>query len=159
MFVYFLYGVILCAVSPRPEPLPLALIRVHYGYWSCTDLATCYFVNPPQSKQRSSHATHRQNHFNHRWCIRYWAGSGQAVFTASKVAVRFYTEALRRHLHIIQSPIKIFELLPPLVATDMAAGFESGAISPEKLVHGLIAGLKNDTTTIRVGMTKIMHLR
>ena len=81
-----------------------------------------------------------------------------ATYSASKVAVRFYTEALRRHLRIIHSPVQVFELLPPLVATDMAEGFKSGAISPEKLVNGLIAGLKNDTPTIRVGMTKIMHL-
>ena len=48
--------------------------------------------------------------------------------------------------------------MPPLVATDMAEGFEDAAISPEKLVKGLIAGLKNDTYTIRVGATKMMYV-
>lgn len=79
-------------------------------------------------------------------------------YSSSKVAVRFYTEALRRHLTLINSPVKVFELLPPLVATDMTEGFEAGAISPEKLVSGLVAGLKNDTYTIRVGMTKTLHI-
>lgn len=82
-----------------------------------------------------------------------------ASYSASKVAVRFYTEALQRHLKLINSPVKVFELLPPLVATDMAGSFEQGgAITPEKLVNGLVAGLKNDTYTIRVGMSKFMHI-
>ena len=81
-----------------------------------------------------------------------------ASYSASKVATRFYTEALQRHLKLINSSVKVFELLPPLVATDMAEGFESGAITPEKLVNGLVAGLKKNTYTIRVGMSKIMHI-
>ena len=79
------------------------------------------------------------------------------TYAATKVALRFYTESLRHHLEILNSSVKVFELLPPLVATDMADGMPAKAISPEKLVNGLIAGLKEDKYTIRVGDTKVIY--
>ena len=40
----------------------------------------------------------------------------------------------------------------------MADGIEAKAISPETLVKGLIAGLKKDNYTIRVGDTKAIYI-
>ncbi len=82
----------------------------------------------------------------------------EPTYSASKVALRFYTESLRRHLQILNSHIKVFELLPPLVATDMAAGFNTKTITPEKLVKALIVGIKKDQLTIRVGDTKVIYI-
>jgi uncharacterized oxidoreductase len=79
------------------------------------------------------------------------------TYSATKVALRFYTESLRNHLQILKSKVKVFELLPPLVSTDMTDGFEAKAISPEKLIKGLIKGLKKDSYTIRVGDTKLIY--
>ncbi len=80
------------------------------------------------------------------------------TYSASKAAVRFYTEALRDHLQIIGSRIKIFELLPPLVKTNMSEGMEGKSITPDVLIDALIKGLKNNTYTIRVGDTKAIYL-
>jgi uncharacterized oxidoreductase len=82
----------------------------------------------------------------------------EPTYSASKVALRFYTESLRKHLQILNSSIKVFELLPPLVATDMAASFDAKAITPESLVKALIAGIKKDQFTIRVGDTKLIYI-
>lgn len=82
----------------------------------------------------------------------------EATYSASKVALRFYTETLRKHLQVQNSPIKVFELLPPLVATEMTAGRNDKKLSPEKLVNALIAGLKKDQYTIRVGDTKPVYI-
>ncbi len=79
------------------------------------------------------------------------------TYSATKVALRFYTESLRKHLQLLNSKIKVFELLPPLVATDMADGFDAKAITPEYLVKSLIAGLKKNQLTIRVGDTKLIY--
>ncbi len=81
-----------------------------------------------------------------------------ATYSASKVALRFYTQTLRSHLKILKSKVKVFELLPPLVATEMADGFEGQAISTEKLVDGLINGLHRNHFTIRVGATKMLYM-
>ncbi|AXF85548.1 Bile acid 7-dehydroxylase 2 [Ephemeroptericola cinctiostellae] len=79
------------------------------------------------------------------------------TYAASKAAVRFYTESLRNHLKIIDGSVKVFELLPPLVATDMAEGMPAKAISPETLVNHLISGLKKNQYVIRVGDTKVIY--
>jgi uncharacterized oxidoreductase len=79
------------------------------------------------------------------------------TYSASKSAVRFYTDSLRDHLQILKSTVKVFELSPPLVATAMAEGLDAKAITPEKLVNELIKGLKANTYKIRVGDTKAVY--
>ncbi len=80
------------------------------------------------------------------------------TYSASKAAVRFYTECLREHLRILGSNVKVFELLPPVVATEMSDGLDAKAITPEQLVSALIAGIKKDKFTIRVGDTKLIYI-
>jgi uncharacterized oxidoreductase len=81
----------------------------------------------------------------------------EATYSASKVALRFYTETLRRHLEILNTNVKVFELLPPVVATEMTAGRTDKKMTPEKVVQALVAGLKNEQFTIRVGTTKLLY--
>ncbi|OQP59997.1 short-chain dehydrogenase [Niastella vici] len=82
----------------------------------------------------------------------------EATYSASKVALRFYTETLRKHLEVLNSNVKVFELLPPVVATDMTAARNDKKVTPENLVKSLIAGLKNERFTIRVGDTKLLYI-
>ncbi|BDU26652.1 SDR family NAD(P)-dependent oxidoreductase [Flavobacterium sp. GSB-24] len=79
------------------------------------------------------------------------------TYSASKAAVRFYTEALRDHLQIIGSQLKVFELLPPLVKTNLSENMEGKSITPDVLIDALIKAIKNDTYTIRVGDTKAIY--
>ncbi len=81
----------------------------------------------------------------------------EPTYSATKVALHFYTEALREHLRILKSNVKVFELLPPVVATEMTADRENKKISPEKLVKELIEGLKKDKYIIRVGDSKVLY--
>jgi uncharacterized oxidoreductase len=80
------------------------------------------------------------------------------TYSASKAAVRFYTESLREHLRISGSNVRVFELLPPVVATEMTDGLDAKAITPEELVKALIDGIKKDKFTIRVGTTKLIYI-
>ncbi|WP_296145190.1 SDR family NAD(P)-dependent oxidoreductase [uncultured Flavobacterium sp.] len=82
----------------------------------------------------------------------------EATYSASKAALAFYTKSLREHLQIINSKVKVFELLPPVVDTEMTARRNNKKISTEELVKGLIAGLKKDQYTIRVGDTKLVYI-
>jgi uncharacterized oxidoreductase len=81
----------------------------------------------------------------------------EATYSASKTALAFYTQTLRAHLNAIDSKVKVFELLPPLVATEMTAGRNDKKISTQQLVNRLIAGLKKDQYTIRVGDSKTIY--
>ena len=80
------------------------------------------------------------------------------TYSASKAAMHFYTVSLRDHLEILNSKLKVFELLPPVVATSMTENLETKGITPEKLVNTLIAGIKKNQFTIRVGDTKLVYM-
>ena len=82
----------------------------------------------------------------------------EATYSASKVALQFYTKTLRKHLQILNSNLKVFELVPPLVATEMTADRDDKKITSENLVKALIAGLKKDQLTIRAGDTKAVYI-
>lgn len=82
----------------------------------------------------------------------------EATYSSSKTALAFYTTSLREHLKIIGSKVKIVELIPPLVATEMTSERKDKKISSEKMIHGLIDGLSKDEEIIRVGDAKIFNL-
>ncbi|MGF7073066.1 SDR family oxidoreductase [Mucilaginibacter sp. 3215] len=79
----------------------------------------------------------------------------EATYAASKAALHFYTVSLREHIKALNSSVKVFELIPPLVATEMAANMEGKRITTEALVKAFINGLQKDHLTIRVGDTKL----
>ncbi|MHA4740367.1 SDR family oxidoreductase [Dyadobacter sp. MSC1_007] len=82
----------------------------------------------------------------------------EATYSSSKTALAFYTISLREHLKIIGSNVKIFELIPPLVATEMTEDRNDKKISPEEMVKGLIEGLRHENQIIRVGDAKLFNL-
>ena len=82
----------------------------------------------------------------------------EVTYSASKVALRFYTESLREHLRSLNSNLKVFELLPPLVATEMTSTRKEKMLTTEQLVNSLVDGLRKDRYTIRVGDTKALYL-
>lgn len=81
----------------------------------------------------------------------------ETTYSASKVALRFYTEILRKHLEIIGSQVKVFELIPPAVATEMTAERKGKKLSTVQLVSALVLALEKDQYTIRVGDSKILY--
>jgi len=81
----------------------------------------------------------------------------EATYSATKTALGFYTRSLREHLQILNSHVKVFELLPPLVATELTAARNDKKMTTEDLVKGLVSGLKKDQYTIRVGDTKLLY--
>ncbi|MBB6238018.1 putative oxidoreductase [Pedobacter sp. AK013] len=82
----------------------------------------------------------------------------EATYSSSKSALAFYTVSLREHLKIIGSKLKVFELIPPLVATEMTAERNDKKISTQEMVKGLINGLSHNHYTIRVGDAKIFNI-
>lgn len=82
----------------------------------------------------------------------------EATYAASKAALQFYTKALREHLQVLNSSVKVFELIPPLVATEMAADMDGKRITTQALVKAFITGLQKDQLTIRVGDSKLAYI-
>lgn len=81
----------------------------------------------------------------------------EATYSATKTALAFYTKSLREHLRIAKSQVKVFELLPPAVETDLIAHRKVKKMSPENLIKGLIECLEKDDYTIRMGYTRAFY--
>ncbi|MBQ4839016.1 MULTISPECIES: SDR family oxidoreductase [Pseudoalteromonas] len=74
------------------------------------------------------------------------------VYCASKAAFRMFTKALRYQLE--STTVKVYEVVPPLVDTDMTKGRGTGKMSANELVLEALQGIEADTPDILAGMSK-----
>ncbi len=77
------------------------------------------------------------------------------VYCASKAGVHSFTQTLRYQLE--ETNIKVFELIPSLVETEMTKGRGKDKISVETLVDEFISAFKNDRLEINIGKVKILR--
>ena len=82
----------------------------------------------------------------------------EATYSATKAALAFYTKSLREHLRIANSNVKVFELLPPAVDTELIAHRKTKKMSTEALIKGLIKGMQKNQYTIRMGYTNAVYI-
>ena len=81
------------------------------------------------------------------------------MYCATKAAMHCYTDSLRYQLR--ETAVKVVELVPPTVESDMSAGRFKGqgrmtqAMDVNAFAQAAIAGLENDVATIRVGKAKL----
>jgi uncharacterized oxidoreductase len=86
------------------------------------------------------------------------------VYSATKAAMHAYSIAIRRQLQ--NTTIRVFELLPAAIATEMASemeksiGIESNdpKMTPGKLALLTMKGLSNDTLEMRPGMANTLYM-
>ena len=78
------------------------------------------------------------------------------VYCASKAALHNATKALRYQLK--GSPVKVFEIIPPLVDTPMTAGRGSGKLTPKELVDEFMPNFKRNKYESYIGKSKILRL-
>jgi uncharacterized oxidoreductase len=79
------------------------------------------------------------------------------VYSATKSALQSFTYSLRANLR--NTNIKVFEALPPLVATQMTENMPGKArnmkkISAEECARHIIKGIEKDNYTIHIGSSK-----
>jgi uncharacterized oxidoreductase len=80
------------------------------------------------------------------------------TYSASKAALHSYTQSLRIALERAGSSVKVFELMPPLVNTELSApiGGENG-IPPSQVADEFFAALETNDYEIRVGNTQYIY--
>jgi len=79
-----------------------------------------------------------------------------AVYCATKAALHSFSRTLRYRLR--STPIKVFELLPPLVDTDLARTLHMPKIQADEVARALLKGLERERYEVRVGMVKPLHI-
>ena len=78
-----------------------------------------------------------------------------AVYCASKAAVHNFTTVLRYQLE--KMPVKVFELIPPLVDTAMTTGRGSDKMSPQQVTEIFKEAWIKNRYEINVGKIKMMR--
>lgn len=79
-----------------------------------------------------------------------------AIYCASKAAMHSFSKSLRWQLE--GTSVRVFEVLPPKVATAMNAGRGKGKISPEQLASEFWADLGADRYEMRIGKSKLLGI-
>jgi uncharacterized oxidoreductase len=75
-----------------------------------------------------------------------------SVYCASKAALRSFSQLLRWQLE--SGPIKVFEVIPPLVDTQMTQGRGKGKISANKVAADFWQGFINNQFEIPIGKAR-----
>jgi uncharacterized oxidoreductase len=82
------------------------------------------------------------------------------VYSATKAALQSFTYSLRENLK--NTNIKVFEALPPLVATQMTENMKGKAkemkkITPNDCAKQIINGIEKENHTIHIGSSKSLY--
>lgn len=80
------------------------------------------------------------------------------VYCATKAAVRSFTKALRYQLEQFSPSVRVFDVVPPLVATEMTKGRTGKMIPPSDVARALLRGMERDRREILVGRTMSLAL-
>ena len=79
-----------------------------------------------------------------------------AVYCATKAALHSFAHSLRYQLR--GTGVKVFELLPPLVDTNLSRTLHMPKIHAEQVAKALLRGLEREHYEVRVGMVKSLHV-
>ncbi len=77
------------------------------------------------------------------------------IYCSSKAGLHSFSKGLRYQLE--NTPIKVFELLPPMVDTAMTLGRGKKKMSPEQLVEGFIRDFRKDRYETYAGPVKLLR--
>lgn len=77
-----------------------------------------------------------------------------AVYCGTKAAIHIFSKSLRYQL----DKVKVFEIIPPLVDTEMTKGRGKGKISPQRLVDEFIKAYKNNRYEVNIHKVKLLRI-
>ncbi|MBY0260198.1 SDR family NAD(P)-dependent oxidoreductase [Methylobacterium sp.] len=78
------------------------------------------------------------------------------AYSAAKAGLHAFTRSLRWQTRL--SRLKVLELLPPTVATEMTARYDGPKIKPAKVAADLVEGLRTGRDVVRPGQTKALYV-
>ncbi|MCA9647006.1 MAG: SDR family NAD(P)-dependent oxidoreductase [Polyangiaceae bacterium] len=76
------------------------------------------------------------------------------VYSASKAALSAWSQAIRPRL--ATQGVRVVEVIPPVVATEMTLGRQDGAISAEQAASAIVRGLRAQRDRIVIGKAKLL---
>lgn len=84
-----------------------------------------------------------------------WPCSTLPGYSVSKSGLKAFTRVLRNQLK--HTSVKVFEVLPPMVETDMVKDSGARKISPQKVVAATFAGMRKNRGEICIGEVRLIR--
>jgi len=78
------------------------------------------------------------------------------IYNATKAALHSFTQSLRHQLK--GTSVEVFEVMPPLVDTEMVEDINLNKISPDQLAADVLNGMRSGRYEIRTGQAKSLYL-
>ena len=78
------------------------------------------------------------------------------VYCATKAGLHIFSKALRYQLEA--SSVKVFEMIPPLVDTEMTKGRGNGKMAPDDVVEEFWGQFQRDRYEVMIGKVKVLHV-
>jgi|GEM_PF-428827 len=78
------------------------------------------------------------------------------VYAASKAGLSTWTHALR--LQLAHTPVNVLEVVPPVVATEMTLGRQTGALTPDEVARAVMAALVRRDSRLAIGKIRVLDL-
>ena len=78
------------------------------------------------------------------------------IYSATKAAMRNFTKVLRYQLE--NTPLKVFEIIPALVDTDMTKGRGKAKMTADALAQEALRAIESDKYEIRIEKTKLLFV-
>ncbi len=86
--------------------------------------------------------------------------AGSPVYCATKAAVHSFSLALRYQFEDALPNVRVYEVVPPMVDTDMTRGRGTDKLPPQRVAFETLRGMERDQYEIRIGKAKhlgILH--
>lgn len=84
-----------------------------------------------------------------------WPCATVPGYSVSKVGLKAFSRVLRNQLR--KTSVRVFEVLPPMVETEMVKDSRARKISPERVAAATISGMQRDREEICIGEVKLMR--
>jgi uncharacterized oxidoreductase len=144
------------AGTGRPQPLDAseniyetARYEVEINYLSVLRLTELLLPSLKASKEAAI--------INIQSIVSYVPNTFLATYSATKAALHSYSQSLRLVLQQSAPHIKVFEVFPPYVDTDLTKGVEADKLSPTEVADDIIAAVEKEEYTVRNGKTNDLY--
>jgi uncharacterized oxidoreductase len=89
--------------------------------------------------------------------VSYLPNMNLATYSATKAALHSFSQSLRLNLQRSAPHVKVFEVFPPFVDTDLTKNYQVDKLSPDEVANDILHAMRHEAFAVRNGRTKEVY--